>query len=162
MVRQRNRPGQGPAKAKRSLCRKDSTGSMSEIPIGKDEGLFSKYTHICITIHCSLICLFFMWYNFIPCYRMDRGPARYSCGWDAFWTRGPWKNKEALPKEKNKTRGSFSDLPAGLLPLIKQNSYYLIWSMNTIYIENGHTVYSKCTIKYRFANNIYIISTIQQ
>lgn len=39
MVRQRNRPGQGPGKAKRSLCRKDSTGSMSEIPPGKDEGL---------------------------------------------------------------------------------------------------------------------------
>ncbi|XP_068197773.1 histone-lysine N-methyltransferase 2C [Antennarius striatus] len=38
MVRQRNRPGQGPAKAKRSLCRKDSSGSMSEIPTGKDEG----------------------------------------------------------------------------------------------------------------------------
>ncbi|XP_041804215.1 histone-lysine N-methyltransferase 2C isoform X2 [Chelmon rostratus] len=38
MVRQRNRPGQGPAKAKRSLCRKDSSGSVSEIPIGKDEG----------------------------------------------------------------------------------------------------------------------------
>lgn len=48
MVRQRNRPGQGPAKAKRSLCRKDSTGSMSEIPIGKEEGLFSNqiYTHL--------------------------------------------------------------------------------------------------------------------
>lgn len=39
MVRQRNRPGQGPGKAKRSLCRKDSSGSMSEIPAGKDEGL---------------------------------------------------------------------------------------------------------------------------
>lgn len=39
MVRQRNRPGQGPSKAKRSLCRKDSSGSMSEIPAGKDEGL---------------------------------------------------------------------------------------------------------------------------
>ncbi|XP_041659164.1 histone-lysine N-methyltransferase 2C isoform X2 [Cheilinus undulatus] len=38
MVRQRSRPGQGPGKAKRSLCRKDSTGSVSEIPIGKDEG----------------------------------------------------------------------------------------------------------------------------
>uniref|UniRef100_H3DCP4 [histone H3]-lysine(4) N-methyltransferase n=1 Tax=Tetraodon nigroviridis TaxID=99883 RepID=H3DCP4_TETNG len=36
MVRQRNRPGQGPGKAKRSLCRKDSSGSMSEIPPGKD------------------------------------------------------------------------------------------------------------------------------
>ncbi|XP_051258982.1 histone-lysine N-methyltransferase 2C isoform X9 [Dicentrarchus labrax] len=38
MVRQRNRPGQGPGKAKRSLCRKDSSGSVSEIPIGKEEG----------------------------------------------------------------------------------------------------------------------------
>ncbi|XP_060900714.1 histone-lysine N-methyltransferase 2C isoform X1 [Labrus mixtus] len=38
MVRQRSRPGQGPGKAKRSLCRKDSSGSVSEIPIGKDEG----------------------------------------------------------------------------------------------------------------------------
>lgn len=38
MVRQRNRPGQGPGKAKRSLCRKDSSGSMSELPAGKDEG----------------------------------------------------------------------------------------------------------------------------
>ncbi|XP_068605247.1 histone-lysine N-methyltransferase 2C-like [Brachionichthys hirsutus] len=38
MVRQRNRPGQGPGKAKRSLCRKDSSGSMSEIATGKDEG----------------------------------------------------------------------------------------------------------------------------
>lgn len=39
MVRQRSRPGQGPGKAKRSLCRKDSSGSVSENPIGKDEGL---------------------------------------------------------------------------------------------------------------------------
>ncbi|XP_073347708.1 histone-lysine N-methyltransferase 2C isoform X3 [Pagrus major] len=38
MVRQRNRPGQGPGKAKRSLCRKDSSGSVSEIPSGRDEG----------------------------------------------------------------------------------------------------------------------------
>ncbi|XP_077954733.1 histone-lysine N-methyltransferase 2C isoform X12 [Gasterosteus aculeatus] len=38
MVRQRSRPGQGPGKAKRALCRKDSTGSMSENPFGKDEG----------------------------------------------------------------------------------------------------------------------------
>lgn len=44
MVRQRNRPGQGPGKAKRSLCRKDSSGSMSEIPAGKDEGLSSNNT----------------------------------------------------------------------------------------------------------------------
>lgn len=43
MVRQRNRPGQGPGKAKRSLCRKDSSGSMSEIPPGKDEGLCSTF-----------------------------------------------------------------------------------------------------------------------
>ncbi|XP_072219663.1 histone-lysine N-methyltransferase 2C isoform X2 [Leuresthes tenuis] len=38
MVRQRSRPGQGPGKAKRALCRKDSSGSVSENPIGKDEG----------------------------------------------------------------------------------------------------------------------------
>ncbi|KAM4728821.1 histone-lysine N-methyltransferase 2C isoform 1-T1 [Anableps anableps] len=38
MVRQRSRPGQGPSKAKRSLCRKDSSGSVSENPVGKDEG----------------------------------------------------------------------------------------------------------------------------
>lgn len=38
MVRQRNRPGQGPGKAKRSLCRKDSSGSVSENPMGKDDG----------------------------------------------------------------------------------------------------------------------------
>ncbi|XP_030016154.1 histone-lysine N-methyltransferase 2C isoform X2 [Sphaeramia orbicularis] len=38
MVRQRSRPGQGPGKAKRSLCRKDSSGSVSENPLGKDEG----------------------------------------------------------------------------------------------------------------------------
>ncbi|XP_063317745.1 histone-lysine N-methyltransferase 2C-like isoform X4 [Pelmatolapia mariae] len=38
MVRQRSRPGQGPGKAKRSLCRKDSSGSVSENLIGKDEG----------------------------------------------------------------------------------------------------------------------------
>ncbi|XP_037837713.1 histone-lysine N-methyltransferase 2C isoform X3 [Kryptolebias marmoratus] len=38
MVRQRSRPGQGPGKAKRTLCRKDSFGSVSENPIGKDEG----------------------------------------------------------------------------------------------------------------------------
>ncbi|KAM3604228.1 uncharacterized protein V6R79_008192 [Siganus canaliculatus] len=38
MVRQRSRPGQGPGKAKRSLCRKDSSGSVSENPTGKDEG----------------------------------------------------------------------------------------------------------------------------
>uniref|UniRef100_A0AAV2JQ26 [Histone H3]-lysine(4) N-trimethyltransferase n=1 Tax=Knipowitschia caucasica TaxID=637954 RepID=A0AAV2JQ26_KNICA len=42
MVRQRSRPGQGPGKAKRTLCRKDSTGSVSETPTGNDgwtEGL---------------------------------------------------------------------------------------------------------------------------
>lgn len=38
MVRQRSRPGQGPGKAKRTLCRKDSSGSVSENPIGKDDG----------------------------------------------------------------------------------------------------------------------------
>ncbi|XP_015228003.1 PREDICTED: histone-lysine N-methyltransferase 2C isoform X11 [Cyprinodon variegatus] len=38
MVRQRSRPGQGQSKAKRSLCRKDSSGSVSENPISKDEG----------------------------------------------------------------------------------------------------------------------------
>ncbi|KAI3374932.1 hypothetical protein L3Q82_021460 [Scortum barcoo] len=38
MVRQRSRPGQGPGKAKRSLCRKDSSGSVSENPFGKEEG----------------------------------------------------------------------------------------------------------------------------
>ncbi|XP_029971030.1 histone-lysine N-methyltransferase 2C isoform X3 [Salarias fasciatus] len=37
MVRQRSRPGQGPGKAKRALCRKDSSGSVSEHPAGKDE-----------------------------------------------------------------------------------------------------------------------------
>ncbi|XP_077411796.1 histone-lysine N-methyltransferase 2C isoform X7 [Vanacampus margaritifer] len=39
MVRQRSRPGQGPGKAKRSLCRKDSSGSVSvlECHMGKDE-----------------------------------------------------------------------------------------------------------------------------
>ncbi|XP_062285762.1 histone-lysine N-methyltransferase 2C isoform X4 [Scomber scombrus] len=37
MVRQRSRPGQGPGKAKRSLCRKDSSGSVSENHIGKDD-----------------------------------------------------------------------------------------------------------------------------
>lgn len=42
MVRQRSRPGQGPGKAKRSLCRKDSSGSVSENPFGKDEGLFTR------------------------------------------------------------------------------------------------------------------------
>ncbi|KAL0966145.1 hypothetical protein UPYG_G00291500 [Umbra pygmaea] len=38
MVRQRSRPGQGPGKAKRSLSRKDSSGSVSEAPTGKEEG----------------------------------------------------------------------------------------------------------------------------
>ncbi|KAM8839649.1 histone-lysine N-methyltransferase 2C isoform 3-T3 [Synchiropus picturatus] len=38
MVRQRSRPGQGPGKAKRSLCRKDSTGSVTENHVGKEEG----------------------------------------------------------------------------------------------------------------------------
>ncbi|XP_070989710.1 histone-lysine N-methyltransferase 2C-like isoform X2 [Oncorhynchus clarkii lewisi] len=38
MVRQRSRPGQGPGKAKRSLSRKDSSGSVSEPPTGKEEG----------------------------------------------------------------------------------------------------------------------------
>ncbi|KAG7526834.1 histone-lysine N-methyltransferase 2C-like isoform X3 [Solea senegalensis] len=38
MVRQRSRPGQGPGKAKRPLCRKDSSGSVSENPTGKDDG----------------------------------------------------------------------------------------------------------------------------
>lgn len=58
MVRQRSRPGQGPGKAKRSLCRKDSSGSVSEIPMGKDEGLYTNniYTHICITRDFPLIC----------------------------------------------------------------------------------------------------------
>ncbi|XP_037132980.1 histone-lysine N-methyltransferase 2C isoform X4 [Syngnathus acus] len=39
MVRQRSRPGQAPGKAKRSLCRKDSSGSasVSECHIGKEE-----------------------------------------------------------------------------------------------------------------------------
>lgn len=46
MVRQRNRPGQGPGKAKRSLCRKDSSGSMSEIPAGKDEGSCGTNVHL--------------------------------------------------------------------------------------------------------------------
>lgn len=57
MVRQRNRPGQGPGKAKRSLCRKDSSGSMSEIPAGKDEGLYSNniYAHLyCNTLSSDL------------------------------------------------------------------------------------------------------------
>ncbi|XP_072297616.1 histone-lysine N-methyltransferase 2C isoform X2 [Eucyclogobius newberryi] len=36
MVRQRSRPGQGPGKAKRTLCRKDSTGSVSENPTIND------------------------------------------------------------------------------------------------------------------------------
>lgn len=45
MVRQRNRPGQGPGKAKRSLCRKDSSGSVSEIPSGRDEGLYTSDVH---------------------------------------------------------------------------------------------------------------------
>lgn len=35
MVRQRNKAGQ--AKAKPGLTRKDSTGSLSELPPGKDE-----------------------------------------------------------------------------------------------------------------------------
>nr|XP_057922363.1 histone-lysine N-methyltransferase 2C isoform X2 [Doryrhamphus excisus] len=38
MVRQRSRPGQGPGKAKRTLCRKDSSGSVSECHLGKEEG----------------------------------------------------------------------------------------------------------------------------
>ncbi|XP_046884031.1 histone-lysine N-methyltransferase 2C isoform X4 [Hypomesus transpacificus] len=38
MVRQRSRPGLGLGKARRSLCRKDSSGSVSENPIGKDDG----------------------------------------------------------------------------------------------------------------------------
>lgn len=42
MVRQRSRPGQGPGKAKRALCRKDSSGSVSENLIGKDEGLCTR------------------------------------------------------------------------------------------------------------------------
>ncbi|KAK0151829.1 Histone-lysine N-methyltransferase 2C [Merluccius polli] len=37
MVRQRSRPGQGPGKTKRSLCRKDSSGSVSELQPVKDE-----------------------------------------------------------------------------------------------------------------------------
>lgn len=45
MVRQRSRPGQGQSKAKRSLCRKDSSGSVSENPISKDEGQCSKMVH---------------------------------------------------------------------------------------------------------------------
>lgn len=58
MVRQRSRPGQGPGKAKRSLCRKDSSGSVSENHIGKDEGLCS--TKIFIYLHPSLICFYFI------------------------------------------------------------------------------------------------------
>lgn len=57
MVRQRNRPGQGPGKAKRSLCRKDSSGSMSEIPPGKDEGLCSTF-----------FCMFLLLYSLISSY----------------------------------------------------------------------------------------------
>lgn len=73
MVRQRNRLGQGPGKAKRSLCRKDSSGSMSEIPTGKEEGLYltniycSNLLTISLTMHCSQECLkFFMWLFFLP------------------------------------------------------------------------------------------------
>lgn len=48
MVRQRNRPGQGPGKTKRSLCRKDSSGSVSEIPTRRAEGWCSSiYSHLC-------------------------------------------------------------------------------------------------------------------
>lgn len=48
MVRQRSRPGQGPGKAKRSLSRKDSTGSVSENTFGKDEGVYTRhiYSHL--------------------------------------------------------------------------------------------------------------------
>lgn len=57
MVRQRSRPGQGPSKAKRSLCRKDSSGSISENPIGKDEGLCTNNisTHLHHSTLCSLL-----------------------------------------------------------------------------------------------------------
>lgn len=58
MVRQRSRPGQGPGKAKRSLCRKDSSGSVSENPIGKEEGLYiNNLSTYCIIVHCQEICV---------------------------------------------------------------------------------------------------------
>ncbi|KAF7661140.1 hypothetical protein LDENG_00268400, partial [Lucifuga dentata] len=44
MVRQRSRPGQGLGKAKRFLCRKDSSGSVSENPTGKDEAAAAGWT----------------------------------------------------------------------------------------------------------------------
>lgn len=73
MVRQRNRLGQGPGKAKRSLCRKDSSGSMSEIPTGKEEGLYltniycSNLLTISLTMRCSQECLKFLCdYFFFP------------------------------------------------------------------------------------------------
>lgn len=59
MVRQRSRPGQGPGKAKRSLCRKDSSGSVSENPVGKEEGLYiSNLSTYCIIVDCHEICQF--------------------------------------------------------------------------------------------------------
>lgn len=59
MVRQRSRPGQGPGKAKRSLCRKDSSGSVSENPVGKEEGLYiSNLSAYCIIVDCHEISQF--------------------------------------------------------------------------------------------------------
>lgn len=52
MVRQRSRPGQGPGKAKRSLSRKDSSGSVSEPPTGKEEGEFPHIDRCVINCFC--------------------------------------------------------------------------------------------------------------
>lgn len=58
MVRQRSRPGQGPGKAKRLLCRKDSSGSVSENPIGKDEGLYISEAATVLRCQFIFLCLY--------------------------------------------------------------------------------------------------------
>lgn len=138
MVRQRNRLGQGPGKAKRSLCRKDSSGSMSEIPTAKDESLYRSHMLLWTTNRLYRMFGFLMSFYFLflslslppssPFYcRMDWGPARYTCGRGTSRTRSPWKNKETLSKEKNKTRGSFSNLLAGRFLLLLAIRYIHIY-----------------------------------
>lgn len=130
MVRQRNRLGQGPGKAKRSLCRKDSSGSMSEIPTGKDEGLY--LTTISLTMHCSQECLGFLcdffffvvvvgWTEALPDTPVDEAPPGPEV---------PEKIKKRYRKKKTKLEEAF---PAYLqVCLFCSESLSIIFEQNLI------------------------------
>lgn len=113
MVRQRNRLGQGPGKAKRSLCRKDSSGSMSEIPTGKDEGLYRTQTllkqnnHLCwalkifsgiLLLSLPLLCFVAGWTEALPDTPVEEAPPGPEV---------PEKIKKRYRKKKTKLEEAF-------------------------------------------------------